>query len=254
VTSADPKVGRTLAATNLAQALAMKEYQVILVDADLRGDAEMRPADLFEIPPDRPGLLQALRGQSPIPALLRTIETPGLSLVTAGCGQPEQGTEARGSGEPSEANSEPALAGRSQENDLPLLGSRQFRSVLDTLRQSGRHLVYDLPPIGTHETVLEAAASLGNVILVARSGQTTRVRLREAAQLLEDRGVKICGILVTDVRADLLEGAPLFPAHGKRRKTPRWSRRSASAAARNAKAMPRERDQKPNPEPKHNAD
>jgi succinoglycan biosynthesis transport protein ExoP len=242
VTSADPKVGRTLVATNLAQALAMKEYQVILVDADLRRDADMRPADLFEIPPDRPGLLQALRGQNPIAALLRTAENPGLSLVTAGCSQPEQGAEAPSSGEPAEAVSEPALAGRPQGDDLPRLGSRQFRSVLDTLRQSGRHLVYDLPPIGTHETVLEAAASLGNVMLVARSGQTTRVQLREAAQLLEDRGAKVCGILVTDVRADLLEGAPLFPAHRKRREQRRWLRRSPSVAAHNISAVARDPD------------
>jgi len=134
-------------------------------------------------------------------------------------------------------DSESAPAGPLQDCDLSQLGSRQFRSVLETLRQSGRHLVYDLPPIGTHETVLEAAASLGNLVLVARSGQTTRVQLREAAQLLEDRGAKVWGILVTDVRADLLEGAPLFPPHGKHRKEPRWSRRSPSVAAHGPDAI-----------------
>ena len=265
VTSAEPNVGRTLVATNLAQALAMKEFPVVLVDADLRRIAAVRPADLFEIPPDRPGLLQALRGQTPIAALLCTTETPGLSLVTAGCCQPDQATEAQGlrepaSGPPSsvasgpaEADFEPAPAGRPQDHDLSQLGSRQFRSVLDTLRQSGRHIVYDLPPIGTHETVLEAAASLGNVILVARSGQTTRVQLREAAQMLEDRGANVCGILVTDVRADLLEGAPLFPAHRKRREQRRWLRRSPSAAAHNISAVARDPDSQLNPEPEPHA-
>jgi uncharacterized protein involved in exopolysaccharide biosynthesis/Mrp family chromosome partitioning ATPase len=266
LTSADPQVGRTLAATNLTQALAMKELPVVLVDADLRRTAGPRPSDLFEIPPDRPGLLQALRGQAPIAALLRTTETPGLGLVTAGCYQPDQTTEAQGlrepastsrssvASEPAEADFESRRAGQLQDQDLSRLGSRQFRSVLDTLRELGRHIVYDLPPVGAHETVLEAAASLGNVILVARSGQTTRVQLREAAQMLEDRGANVCGILITDVRTDLLEGAPLFPAHRKRPELRRWLRRSPpAAAAHRVSAAARDPDSQPNPEPEPHA-
>jgi tyrosine-protein kinase Etk/Wzc len=244
VTSAGPRVGRTLVATNLAQSLAMKEYPVILVDADLRQVADTRPADLFETPPARPGLLQTLRGQAPPAALLCSTETPGLSLITAGRDRSDPTVEPKGSHgaaggppypdavEPARAEPKQPPAGRPQDHDLSQLGSRQFRSVLDTLRQSGRHLVYDLPPIGTHETVLEAAASLGSVVLVARSGQTTRDQLREAAQLLEDRGTKVCGILVTDVPTDVLEGSPLFPVHGKRRGRRRWFRRNPSLAAR----------------------
>jgi uncharacterized protein involved in exopolysaccharide biosynthesis/Mrp family chromosome partitioning ATPase len=241
VTSADPKAGRTLAATNLAQALAMKEYPVILVDADLRCDAQTRPEGLLGVPTARPGLLQALGGQAPVAALLTNTETPGLGLITAGCPPPEGAPGSRppggaASGPPppagaqrDQAGSEPAPAGRPQGRTLSQLGSRQFRALLDTLRQSGRHLVYDLPPAGAHETVLEAAASLGNLILAARSGQTTRAELREAAQLLEDRGASVCGVLLTDVPADLLEGAPLFPGRGSGRA--RWRRLLGSPGA-----------------------
>ena len=246
VTSAEAEAGRTLAATNFAQALAMKEYPVILVDADLRREAVRRPADLFEIPASRPGLLQTLRDQTPIAALLSTTETPGLSLVTAGCCRAEQARDEHGAHEPpsvppSTVTAEPAGAeagtsptGQCRDRDLPQLGSRRFRAVLDTLRQSGRHLVYDLPPLESHESVLEAAADLGNVMLVARSGQTTRGQLREAAHLVEDRGAKVCGILVTDVRSDELDGVPLFPALDKRWDWRHWLRRSPHAAGRNA--------------------
>jgi hypothetical protein len=197
---------------------------------------------------------------------LRTTETPGLGLVTAGCYQPDQTTEAQGlrepastsrssvASEPAEADFESRRAGQLQDQDLSRLGSRQFRSVLDTLRELGRHIVYDLPTVGAHETVLEAAASLGNVILVARSGQTTRVQLREAAQMLEDRGANVCGILITDVRTDLLEGAPLFPAHRKRPELRRWLRRSPpAAAAHRVSAAARDPDSQPNPEPEPHA-
>ena len=246
VTSAEPEVGRTLVATNLSHTLAIKEHPVILVDADLRGVAGMRPADLFGFPPDRPGLRQALRGLSPIAPLLYATETPDLSLLTDGCFQPNHSPEALAVGEPSgaalstvaarpaNASSVPELDGRPPDLDLVRLGSRQFRTILDALRQSGRHLVFDLPPVSTHETVLEAAACLGNIVLVAHSGKTTRAELREVAQLLENRGAKICAILVTGVPDDSLEGASLFPTDRKRRKRWWWFRRSPSAAVSNA--------------------
>jgi acyl-CoA dehydrogenase len=66
VASVEAQAGRTLVATNLAQVLAMKEYQVILVDADLRPVAGTRPAELFGIPASAQGLLQALYGEVPI--------------------------------------------------------------------------------------------------------------------------------------------------------------------------------------------
>jgi len=231
VTSADPQVGRSLAAINLAQALAMKEHPVILVDSDLRAAAGTRLTEPFELPQDQPGLLQALQGHASVGSLLRGTETPGLSLLPAGdlpAGQAPETPEAR---ESARADSQPAGGGQSADGDLVRLGSRQFRAVLDTLRQSGRHVVYDLPPIGAHETVAEAAASLGNIILVARSGQTRRTALREAAELLEDRGARVRGILITDIPADLLEGSPLFPTRRPRRARWRWTRRSQSAPA-----------------------
>lgn len=240
VTSADPEVGRTLVATNLAQSLSMKEHPVVLVDADLRPVAGMRPADVFELPPDQPGLLQALRGQTPVAALLCTTETPDLSLLAAGCCDDARAPRARPGGmhdtaappsvsnPPADGGSERAPADRAANHNLARLGSRQFRAVLDTLRQSGRHLVYDLPPIGSHETVLEAATNLENIILVARSGRTTRSQFREAAQQLEDRGAKVRGILVTDVPMDSLEGAAMYPVRAEARR--RGFRRSPSAA------------------------
>ena len=274
VTSADPEVGRTLVATNLAQALAIKERPVILVDADLRRLAGMRPGELFELRADQPGMLQALAGEAPVAALLRATETPGLSLLAAGCFQYDQALDAKGADEPDSApqrmgTQRPADRDsvRSPTDGAPdqnpaLLGSRQFRAILDTLRQSGRHLVYDLPPIGSQETVLEAAGSLGNVVLVARSGQTSRGQLRDTAQLLEDRGTKVRGILVTDVPTDLLEGNPLF--HPPRMQKTRWRsfrkssatvERDGNAAAPMAPFPQPDSEQTPeaNPEPKRHA-
>ena len=236
--SAEPEVGRTLAATNLAQALALKEYPVILVDADLRRSAGQRPTDLLGLSPNptgfQTGLHQALCGDAPVMSLLTVSNSPDLTLLTAGHRQhdlalefrtrdalddrPPSGTDGtldRNSEQPTELRSDPDLVG---------LGSRQFRAIIDTLRQTGRNIVYDLPPLDAQETVLEAAASLGNLLFVARSGQTTRQQLREAVKALEERGAKVHGILVTDVPFELLDGRPLFQPEPKARR--HWFRRS----------------------------
>lgn len=236
--SAEPEVGRTLAAINLAQALAIKEYPVILVDADLRRTAGKHPTDLLGLSPNQTGLRQALRGEAPVMSLLMVSNSPELTLLTAGQhphdlalefrtrdaldDTPPSGADAtldRDPEQPTELHSDPDLVG---------LGSRQFRAIIDTLRQTGRNIVYDLPPLDAQETVLEAAANLGNLLLVARSGQTTRQQLREAVKALEEREAKVHGILVTDVPFELLDGRPLFKPELKARR--HWFRRPKTPA------------------------
>ncbi|WP_295454139.1 hypothetical protein [uncultured Thiodictyon sp.] len=249
VSSADPAAGRTLIATNLAQALALKEYPMILVDADLRALAGKRPAALLGLPASQPGLLQALRGEAPLTSLVTVTGTPDLALLTAGDLQSDLALERRTQDTP--AVTQPPvdpdpdqLATQPPDPNLTALGSRQFRATLDTLRQTGRHLVYDLPPIGAQETVLEAAASLGNLLLVARSGQTTRTQLREAVELLDERGAKVHGILVTDVPPELLEDKPLFPPKPDKKTRKHWFGRAAPQAPSTAAPDPQ-----PDPEP-----
>ncbi|WP_295582943.1 tyrosine-protein kinase domain-containing protein [uncultured Lamprocystis sp.] len=229
VTSADPETGRTLVATNLAKALALKEQPVILVDADLGQRGGMRPSGLLGLSPDQPGLLQALRGEAPVASLVMVTATPDLAYLAAGCSRydrtPEPSVRASFDAAPSSiAEREPDLE-QDPDHHLAGLGSRQFIAILDTLRQTGRNVVYDLPALGDQEVALEAAASLGSLLLVARSGQTTRKQLREAVGRLEERGAKVLGILVTDVPYELLDGKPLFHPEPKQPVWLRWARR-----------------------------
>lgn len=251
VTSADAGAGRTLVATNLAQSLALKEIPVILVDADLRRLAGAHPAALLGRPADQPGLRQALSGDAAVAALLSGTGTPDLALLAAGYSRADLAIEHQAGGAPEAAPPPFAHPGSGPDQpsapradpNLAGLGSRQFRMIIDTLRQSGRNLVYDLPPIGAQETVLEAAVSLGSLLLVARSGQTTRKQLREAAELLDERGAKVRGILVTHVPPELLEGDPLFDPAPPRTARRGWLRRLRPQAA--APATP---DPQPDPD------
>jgi uncharacterized protein involved in exopolysaccharide biosynthesis/Mrp family chromosome partitioning ATPase len=200
VSSAEPSAGRSLVATNLAQALALKERQVILVDSDLRSDAGRRPADLFDLPSGRAGLGDALRGNAEVADLLSPTETRGLQLLGPGGASAETGEHAR--------------------DALVPLGTGSMRRVVEDLAGTGRNVIFDLPPLSAEETVLEAAAAIGSLVLVARSGHTRRDDLKQLAAMLRERNIEIRVVLLTDVPADLLAGRPAFEEAGKR-----WSRR-----------------------------
>jgi len=73
---------------------------------------------------------------------------------------------------------------------------------------------------------VEAAATIGNLLLVVRSGQTSRSELRETAQMLRDRGISLRAVLLTDVPDDLLSGKPAFkPSSPPTRRSWRYFRR-----------------------------
>jgi tyrosine-protein kinase Etk/Wzc len=190
ITSVEPHVGRSLVTTNLAQALVLKEQPVILVDADLRSAAGKRLSELFGLPGRRPGLWEALQETASVTGLLTETESRGLQIIGPGNPPPQQ-----------EGAADEALVG---------LGTRQMRKMVANLEKSGRHVLFDLPPLATEETSVEAAATIGNLLLVVRSGQTPRSELRETAQMLRDRGIHLRAVLLTDVPDDLLSGKPAF--------------------------------------------
>jgi uncharacterized protein involved in exopolysaccharide biosynthesis/Mrp family chromosome partitioning ATPase len=189
ITSVAAGAGRSLTATNLAQAIAMKEHSAILVDADLRGSAGLRPAHLFGLPEDRPGLRDALRDDAMLPDLLSATETRGLHFLGPGTAP-----------KPEDAGNEALMA----------LGGRQMRAIVRSLEQTGRRILYDLPPLAAQETVVEAAAAVGNLVIVVRSGHTRRDELKEIAEMLREREIAVRAVLLTDVPAETLSGKPVF--------------------------------------------
>lgn len=190
IASVEPLAGRTLVATNLAQALALKEREVVLIDADLRRTAGERPSRFLDIDAKHEGLWEALRGGAAVGDLLTATTLHGLHLL--------------GPGEP------PVPPDGAVDASLVALGDQQLKRVIAALEAPNRHLLFDLPPLSSLETSVEAAMAIGNLILVARSGQTSRSELRETTQMLAERGVTVHGVVLTDVPEELLSGKPTF--------------------------------------------
>jgi uncharacterized protein involved in exopolysaccharide biosynthesis len=186
ITSAEPVSGRSLVAVNLASALALKDELTLLVDADVRADAGPRPESLFGVEALHPPaeITDVLAGAAEPEEAFEPTTNPYARLLSAGDYQDDRG--------------------------LLLLGSRGFKDLARRFKREGLHVLYDLPPVTAMESVIEAAAAVGNVLLVARSGHTRRADLKATTESLAARDIAVRAILVTGVPERLLAGKPIF--------------------------------------------
>ncbi len=153
VVSGSAGEGKTTVATNLAIALA-QNGRTCLVDADLR-----RPgiARAFNVESDR-GLSDVLRSELAMEdAFITPPETPGVTLLPAGVAN-EQATV--------------------------LFASAAMTDLVWRLRQSFEHIVIDTPPLLPYADARAIAPLADGVILVGRSGVTTRDALLRSMELL----------------------------------------------------------------------
>jgi succinoglycan biosynthesis transport protein ExoP len=169
VTSALPQEGKTTTSINCAIVLAQKGVRVLLIDADLR-----RPSihKTLGMAPHR-GLSNVLTGSTTLEqAITHTSILPNLDVLTAGTPPP---------------------------NPAELLASSEMRDVLAQLRMQYDHIVIDTPPSlsVTDSVVLSPRADA--VMLVIRSGQTTKQALRRSRDLLAQVNAKVVGVLLNAV-------------------------------------------------------
>ncbi len=169
VTSALPQEGKTTTSMNTAIVLAQKGTRVLLVDADLR-----RPSihKTLGIGP-RPGLSDVLAGNLSLQqGIVRSTVLPNLFVLPAGTPPP---------------------------NPAELLASASMRDVLDQLAAHYDHVVIDTPPTLSVTDAVVMSTAADRVVLVIRSGQTTKQALRRARDLLMQVNARVCGVLLNAV-------------------------------------------------------
>ena len=168
VTSPLPGEGKSTTSANLAAALAQKSSRVLLVDADLR-----RPGlnSLFDSQPSA-GLSEILTRQASDNHTGSTTECPGLWILRAGPRAPY----------PAE-----------------LLASSRMADLINGWREEFDYIVIDSPPLlaVTDATILSMLAD--SVLLVVRSGKTTRQALHQAARTLFSVNARCAGVLLNAV-------------------------------------------------------
>ncbi len=177
VTSAVPGEGKTTAAVDLAQAVALTGRAVTLVELDLR-----RPTFSRHLPLEpRRGVTTVLSGRATLSEVLVTpfADLPSLTVLPSG---------------------------QLPSNPSELLGSEELEDLLTRLTHRGegvgRMLVIDAPPLlpVADTQVLLNSAAIDTVLVVTRSGRTRREEIRHARSILDRHLLQPLGLIVTGVR------------------------------------------------------
>ena len=166
VTSALPQEGKTTISANSALVLAQGGSRVLLVDADLR-----RPGigKLFDLRP-REGLSTLISGVNKVgDVVVPMADVPNLWILPAGPIPPQ----------PAE-----------------LLSSAVMKDHLARWRNEFDHIIIDSPPCLSVTDAVVLSPMADRVILVARSGQTTKLALRRACDLLLQVNARVMGIVL----------------------------------------------------------
>jgi polysaccharide biosynthesis transport protein len=169
VTSARPQEGKTTTAINSAIVLAQKGVRVLLVDADLRRPSVHKTLGLGP----RSGLSNVLTGSATLEQTIAVSPVlPSLFILPAGTPPP---------------------------NPAELLASTNMKQVLDQLREQFDHVVLDTPPTLSVTDAVVLSPRMDAIILVIRSGQTTKQALRRARDILMQVNAHVTGVLLNAV-------------------------------------------------------
>jgi polysaccharide biosynthesis transport protein len=148
-----PGEGKTLLAVNLALALA-QHGSTCVMDADLR---KQGVASVLGVTPEF-GLTEVLSGMLPLEqAIVPTPRMSSLYVLGTGAAPAEPGT---------------------------LIASSSMNSLLQELRQRFDFVVIDSPPILPFADGRFLSALVDGIVMVGRSGMTTRENLKRAMELL----------------------------------------------------------------------
>src|ERR1700728_731432 len=169
VTSALPQEGKTTTSINCAVVLAQKGIRVLLIDADLRRPSIHKTLGMGP----RSGLSNVLTGSATLQtAITRSSILPNLDVLPAGTPPP---------------------------NPAELLASTNMREVLIQLREQYDHIVIDTPPSLSVTDAVVLSPRADAIVLVIRSGQTTKQALRRSRDILMQVNAKVSGVLLNAV-------------------------------------------------------
>ena len=169
ITSALPQEGKTTTSINTAIVLAQKGVRVLLIDADLRRPSIHKTLGTGP----KTGLSNVLTGNATLQqATVRSSILPGLFILPAGTPPP---------------------------NPAELLASSNMKDVLAELREQYDHIVVDTPPALSVTDAVVMSTRADAVVLVIRSGQTTKQALRRSRDLLMQVNARVAGVLLNAV-------------------------------------------------------
>jgi len=166
VTSPQAGEGKTATALNLAQSLAQRKGQVVIVDGDLRKGGI---AKLLGLENDK-GISTILTGGDKLDDALQAYTAqPNLAVLSSGPVPP---------------------------NPAELVASDSMAELCRELAKRFEHVIIDSPPVLAVTDATIMAGLVDGVVLVAESGRTNRAGLMRTRAILENAGARILGVVL----------------------------------------------------------
>jgi len=185
VTSPMAQEGKTTTSVNTAIVLAQRGARVLVVDADLRRPSIHKAFGLSQ----RPGLSEYLTGNVAETPIVAWSQLPNLHVLPSG-GSPPHPAE--------------------------LLGSALMNEAIAQWRKDYDHVVIDTPPALSVTDAVLLSVQADSVILVIRSGHTSKQGLRRAKQLLAYVNSKIIGVVVNAMDLNASDYYYYYGYYGKK--------------------------------------
>jgi capsular exopolysaccharide synthesis family protein len=164
ITSALPNEGKSTVAANLARALALSGYRVLLVDGDLRRGGLHRLLKMQS----EPGLAELLRHTSEAAKVIQQDSLPNFAFVSCGSHSGNPGDLFLGSG---------------------------LDQVLARWRQEFDYVIIDSSPLFAADDASCLAPKADGTLFVVRRGHSSARAVSEALDLLAQRQAKVLGVI-----------------------------------------------------------
>lgn len=166
ITSVQSNEGKSTTAASLAIAYARSGYKTVLVDADIRNSVM---SGFFKPITKITGLTDYLAGTTDLSRGLCETNIPNLTVIESGKISP---------------------------NPTALLQSKNFESLLATLRRYFDYVIVDCPPLGMVIDAAIIAQKCDAMVLVAEAGHVKRSAVKKAKGQLEQTGTPFLGVIL----------------------------------------------------------
>jgi len=184
VISVLPSEGKSTVAKNFASLLAHLGARTLLIDGDLRNPGLTRSVARHA----EAGLLEALRGETPIDQLLMTEADSGLRVL-------------------------PAVVRKRVQHSSEMVSSAGMRNLLAEAGRRFDYIVVDLPPLGPVVDVRAAESLFDSFIFVVEWGRTPRDIVRNVLLADETLYEKCAGVVFNKVN---LKNIKLYEYYGSK--------------------------------------
>jgi capsular exopolysaccharide synthesis family protein len=189
ITSASRTEGKSTTAVNLAIALAQMGRKTLLVEADLR-----KPFLHFAFGiPKEPGLAEAILGNQPWTAVVRTVTD--LMLGRLGLDQIV--------GAPNIDKLHLITSGTPPSNPAEFLNSQRMTELIAAFREQFDMVIFDCAPVLPVTDAAILSSKTDGTVLVHRVGTIARAALRRSKTLLENVHGRVLGIVLTGLKAEI---------------------------------------------------